>query len=438
MIRNARSRIPRTGVSRIAFAGDTGSASDARSRERQERHDQERAAEEDRAAKVMEQQEMERQQQEKEAGIQEENVRRQERHEEDLRKSQETSELQQKTAGREEKFQGRQEAYEQAKQGLMMGDKEMVQDAMRKLMPEGQTDEITYDKTEEGVRKVTARPGKKDMPEFVFHPDGYVGVQLPGRTKPVVFENAEEAFKTILAPMNPQRYQQKKGATEKDLVAERKNIRTADYQERKLRADIHADAHEAAMQQFERDGYYQAATYDEAAYRKVYDNFVEQASGLTARESAGAHRAGKKGTPDQYRGEKPPKGVKGARKESDGTWSGIDPADGKRKRILGNPGPAAPPKKARPPGEGRPKRSPMPTAEDQPDVQAAGVTFRGASSGQGRGFSGAGNPPKSKNKGKIYRGKAQPPDYPDAQWDEKERAWYYFDGDNERWKKVRA
>jgi hypothetical protein len=416
MIRSTRARADRLrgGATRIAFAGDTGSASDARSRERQERHDQERAQKEAQAEKVMQQQEAERQQQEKERVMEEENIRRQEKHEEDLRKSQEASETQQLAAGQEQKYQGKQDAYEQAKQGLMMGDKEMVQDAMRKLMPDAQDDEITYGKTKGGARKVTARPGKKEMPEFIFHPDGYVGVQLPGRTKPVVFQDAEEAFKSILAPMNPQRYQKQGGATAKDLVTERKNLRTADYQERKLKADIHADANEAAMKQFERDGYYQAATYDEKAYWKVYNAFVEQASGQSDYKPKKRRKGG-----DQ---DEPPEGYPNARRAPDGKW--YIQKNGKTHEIMpeGEES-AAPPKKA------RPKRSPMPTADEQmPEIEAAGVPGGQGSSAAGR--MSLKNAPFPKAQGK------QPPEgYPDAQWDEDRQAWFYYDEQN-GWQKV--
>lgn len=437
MIRNARGRIPRSGGSSIAFAGDTGSASDARARERQDRHDRERQEKEAQADKAMQQQEAERQQQEKEATLQEEGFRRQETHEENLRKSQEESDIKQQAAGQEQEYQDKQNAYEQAKQGLMMGDQKMVQDAMRNLMPGAQEDEITYGETEGGARKITARPSEKEMPEFIFHPDGYVGVMLPGRKKPVVFKDAEEAFKNVLAPMNPQRYQKKGGATAKDLVNERKNIRTAGYQDAKLRADIHSDAHEAAMQQFERDGYYQAATYDEDAYWKVYDDFVLRATGQGSRApKGGGEGGGKQGSPAQYRGKEPPKDFPGARRGPKGGW--YIQKKGKWHPVLEGKeqapgGPAAPPKKARPPA-GKPGRSPMPTADEQmPDVQAAGVPFGG---GEGGG-SAAGRQSLQGAQMPQASGRQPPAGYPDAQWDEDRQAWFYYDEQN-GWQQVQG
>lgn len=431
MIRNTRAQIPKRGTTRVSFGG---SSSEDRARERQARHDKEAAVKEEQYRHDEAQRDQEEKDVQRQELIASEEGRRQELHEDNLRKSQEASDITQEEAGREEKYAGRQDAYEQAKQGLMMGDQKMVQEAMRNLMPGSGTDDITYGETEEGARKVTARPSEKEMPEFIFHPDGYVGVMLPGRKKPVVFRDAEEAFKNVLAPMNPQRYQKKGGVTEKDLVNERKNLRTADYNERKLKADIHADANEAAMQQFERDGYFQSATYDEDAYWKVYNDFVEQATGLKSRgPDPGAKGGGKEGAPVQYRGDEEPKGYPGARRGPKGGWyiqkkgQWFPVLEGKEQAPGG---PAAPPKKARPPGNNRPKRSPMPTAEDQPDVQAAGVPFAGQGSSAGRQSLKDARMPQASGK--------QPPEgHPDAQWDEDRQAWFYYDEQN-GWQKVKG
>lgn len=441
MIRDARARIPRT-TTRIAFNSGPSSA-EMRSQEIQRRHDLEKLQEEEKYRYEMERQRQEELDAQKQQAQQAEEARRQEAHDVAIQQKKQAGEIQQQKAGQEQKTVQRQEAYQQAVQGLMMGDSQLVEDALLKMMPDKsgpEQDVVSFGTTKEGYRSVKARPQTRQVPKFIFHPDGYVGVVFPGKDKPVVFKDAQEAFTRIIAPMNPQRLTQKPG-TAKDLVAEEKNLMEADYKRKKLQAEIHKDAHEAAMKQFEADGYYQPALYDDKKYWKAYNDYVQRATGEPPKTAQGQPKQGRaatSGKPKQYRGEQPPEGFPNARRGPRGGW--YIQKKGKWYPILEGQeqSPAAPPKQARPPGKKRkPKRSPLPTAKAEA-MQAAGVSFHGTKDekkSDNLNFN-----PKTERweEKKIYRGKTPPPDYPDAQYDEKEGVWYYFDGPSETWKKVRV
>ncbi len=348
-----------------------------------------------------------------------EEARRQEVHEAGLARAEMESGIAQRKSAREERQFMRQEAYDQAKQGLMMGNAALVEDALMKLMPEGAGDVITRGTTEEGVTKVTARPGAREVPKFTFHPDGYVGVTFPGQKKPVVFQDAQDAFTKVIAPMSPSRYQTT-GARPQDAVAERKNVREAKYKRDKLQADIHADAHEAAMQQFEADGYYQPALYNEEKYWNAYNSYVERATGAPPPRAKQQRQGG--GIPKQYMGEDPPEGFPNARRGPRGGW--YVQKKGKWYPVLeqNTEAPAAKEPKASPPGPRGPGRKPMPTAETL-EMEAAGLRFQGPKEAEA-----AGKQP--------YRGNTPPPQYPDAQYDPETGGWLYFDSATSTWKEV--
>jgi hypothetical protein len=423
---------------------------DARAADRDRRHEEEKIAQEEKYRYEREQFEKEKAAQEARDLRAAEEERRQEKHETGEAKSQMETGLVEKAAGREEKLYARQQAYEQAKQGLMLRDAAMVEDALRQLMPEAKGDEISYGRTEGGARKVTARPGEaREVPKFIFHPDGYVGVQFPGQEKPTVFENQDEAFKNVLAPMSPERWTTAKGgARPQDIVTERKNMREAQYKERKLRADIHADAHEAAMKQFEADGYYQPALYNEEQYQAAYNDYVQKATGTTPKaRPEPSTRKGKAGTPKQYRGKERPEGFPNARQGPRGGW--YIQKKGKWYPILEGKekSPESSPSSPRGPG-----RSPMPMADA--DIESAGVGARPKAkekreftpeqkerirkTGVRRDFDRRGKNVSDEGQGEIYQGTSPPPDYPDAQYDRDEGVWRYFDETDQTWKKVRV
>jgi hypothetical protein len=302
-------------------------------------------------------------------------------------------------------------------------------------MPRGD-DTITYGRTEGGARKVTARPEERDTPSFTFHPDGYVGVTFPGQEKPTVFENQEEVFKTVLAPMNPDRWTSKPG-TAKDVVTSAKNVREAEFKDKKLQADVHDKAHESAMKQFYVDGYYQPSLYKEKEYWDDYNSYVQRATGTVPkkRPQGAEGKGGRTGPPRQYKGDDAPKGFPGARRGPRGGW--YMQKKGKWYPVLDGKeeSPAASPDKERSPG-----RSPMDedrqTAGSDMDIQASGIPD--LTEAQTKRAEGVGFRPRRKNKkkGQVYRGTAPPPDYPDAQYDRDDGIWRYYDSKKQKWRKV--
>lgn len=454
MIRARRAAEARGGGRRFVMnRGESGT--DRRSRERENRRQLEKLAEEEKYRYEMDRQAQEKKTAEASELRGAEEARRQEAHETGMQKSAMELERGQVQAGREDKQNLRKDAYEAIKAGIMMRDPSVISAAFQDLMPEGGEDQVSYETLEDGTRKVTARPGKREVPQFIFHPDGYVGVQFPGEEKPVVFKNADEAFTNVVAPMNPQKWDSIGKTTPKDRVTAAKNEAEADYKDRKLQADIHADAHEAALQQFEADGYYQPALYNEDAYWKSYNEYVRRATGQEPVVKGGDQGARPSGTerggqPMQYKGDDAPQGFPGARRGPRGGW--YVQKKGKWYPILEGKeqGPATPK------GEGG--RRPMPgqrTADaDNGEMQASGVGGGRKRSKKGltkeqlarikevgirKDFETEGkNISAEKGEGELYRGTAPPPEYPDAQLDRDENIWYYFDADSQQWREVRV
>lgn len=527
----------RRGTNRIV--GGWNSRSDAAADKRDARRKAEDQAAQDYADKQVAEQEVDRQQGVKEDLIAGEEARRQETHDVATDRSRMETAQGEKKFDREEKNQARMEAYEQAKQGLMTKNPELIEAGLKGMMPEIEgedADVVTYGESESGERSVKARPRAQGVPQFIFHPDGYVGVIFPGQEKPTVFENQEEAFKNVVAPMNPQRWESG-GGTARDRVTQEKNTMEAGYKERKLQADVHKDATEFAMKQFEADGYFQPALYNEKEYQASYDNYVQQATGTTPAKRARPDPGADDGPPEQYKGDEAPSGFPGAKRGPKGGW--YIQKKGKWYPILEgkteSPAMQEPKKKPSPKKPSSPGRKQMPTAEEGPEVKAAGVPFgrrkdgtpkgpgwlgklkmkdgsgkdmtelsvgvefdgreqlipsivptltkgeiehlrqgkkptkaiidkavdhakkrikegespfaddkgispdaRPTSSAQGRSMI----PDRSAmefggKEGEIYRGRAIPPEHPDAQWDKEEKAWYYFNGETSRWDKVR-
>lgn len=418
---------------------------DRRSREREERHQLEEAKKEEKYRYEMDRMAEERATAEASELKEAEEGRRQEKHEAGLERSEFEMERGKVTAGREDKLSRRKEAYEAIKYGIMARDADIISAAFQDLMPGDRGDDIQYETLPDGTRKVTARPkGGGETPEFIFHPDGYVGVQFPGEDKPVVFKDSEEAFKNVIAPMNPDRWDSTTKGTAKDKVTAAKNEAEADYKNRKLQADVHSDAHEAALKQFEADGYYQPALYDEKKYWKSYNDYVRRATGSEPVVKGGDHgaRGAEGGAPKQYKGEDAPQGFPGAKRGPRGGW--YVQKKGKWYPILEGKeqGPATP-------------RSPMEgqrTADAGEEMKASGLSVGGPKKEKKQAFTPeqqarvdeTGIRPRKqvRNKGtkeaqgELYRGTAPPKDYPDAQFDRDEGIWYYFDEQTQNWEKV--
>ena len=244
--------------------------------------------------------------------------RKQEAHEMEMAKQAQATEQQAQTFQRKEKSATRADAYENVKQSLMLRDAQGIHAGLSELIAQGE-DVITEGEPVDGARSFKGRPGKQNIPQFIFDPDSEaVGVMFPGQDKPAVFKNAEEAFKNVLAPMNPAHEKSK------DEITFAKNTREADYKDRKLKADIHKDAHTAAMEQFKRDGYYQPAVYNKEEYDAAYKDYISKATGKDPSqidpppEPTEEEKQG--GQPEIYRGDAKPKGFPKARRGKDGAW----------------------------------------------------------------------------------------------------------------------
>ena len=188
------------------------------------------------------------------------------------------------------------------------------------VVPQGE-DVVTEGEPIDGARSFKARPAKVETPQFIFDPESeYVGVLFPGQKKPTVFKNAKQAFQNVLAPMNPAHEQTK------DQITAAKNRREAEFKEKKLTAEIHDKAHEAAMKQFEFDGYYQPASFDKAKYDQAYRQYVSRATGADPAEVKAPAEPSEqekkaRALPEGiYTGDKPPKGYPNARRGKNGGW----------------------------------------------------------------------------------------------------------------------
>jgi hypothetical protein len=266
--------------------------------------------------------------------MQAEELRRQEAHELEMQKQQEAMAQQGETFDRKSKMADRAEAYEMVKQGLMMRDGKTVNAALQALVPQGE-DVITESTTEGGARKFTGRPAEGQVPQFVFDPEtDYVGVIFPGQEKPTVFKDAKQAFENVLAPMNP------RNEMTKDEITAAKNKGELKFKNRKLKAENHFKAHEAAMKQFEFEGYFQPAAYNPEKYEDTYWRHIGRAEGMSPEEAKqtfepppdpmtteqsakgpGAKGKGNADLPkDVYTGDQPPKGYPNARRHKNGAW----------------------------------------------------------------------------------------------------------------------
>ena len=249
-----------------------------------------------------------------------EELRRQEAHQLQMQKEQEAMAQQGETFDRKSKMADRAEAYEMVKQGLMMRDAKTVNAALQALVPQGE-DVITESTTEGGARKFTGRPAEGQVPQFIFDPESdYVGVLFPGQEKPTVFKDARQAFENVLAPMNP------RNEMTKDEITAAKNKGELQFKNRKLTADIHDKAHEAAMKQFEFEGYYQPAAYNPEKYEEAYRQYVARATGQDPAEvepppEPSEQEKSAKAIPEgAYTGDQPPKGYPNARRAKNGAW----------------------------------------------------------------------------------------------------------------------
>ena len=163
---------------------------------------------------------------------------------ETARQTQQTAELE---FGKAKSKAERKEAFQMIKEGLMMKNPQMLKTAFAALSPEAE-DEIIKADSLDGVPTYQGRPGEAKIPQFIFDPDSdAVGVIFPGSDKPVAFANTEQAFKNVVAPMNPE------FELNKDQLAAKKATQDINLKSKKLKSDNHFKAHEAAMDQFKAD-----------------------------------------------------------------------------------------------------------------------------------------------------------------------------------------
>ena len=246
--------------------------------------------------------------------LEREEARRQEAHEMQMAQQEQAIGQQAESFDRATGKDDRLQAYEMVKQGLMSRDPKMVNQALSALAPES-ADVITEGEPVDGARSFK---GRKDVPQFIFDPESdYVGVVFPGQEKPTVFKDSQQAFQQVLAPMNPAHEKTK------DQIASEKNTSEAQYKRKKLQADVHKDAHNAAMKQFEADGYYQPALFDQKKFDAAYKDYVTKATGEPPAEVPKPTAKEKKARaiPDNiYKGDKPPADFPDARRGKDGGW----------------------------------------------------------------------------------------------------------------------
>ena len=223
----------------------------------------------------------------------------------------------------------RAQAYEMAKQAIMMRDEKTLNAAMQTLAPSGGEDLLTEEEPVDGARSFKGRPGASNLPKFIFMPDSdAVGVIFPGQEKPAVFKSSEDAFKNVLAPINPA------NEKTKDQITAAKNKGDLDFKERKLKSDNYAKADEAGRRHAMRDGVFQSELFDPQQYEI---DSAEYMAGAEGRESPRAIRAREKAEkeakaaeikkkrskqiPDNaYRKKAKPPGFPDARRGKGGAW----------------------------------------------------------------------------------------------------------------------
>jgi hypothetical protein len=118
----------------------------------------------------------------------------------------------------------------------------------------------------------------------------------------------------------------------KDQIAEAKNKGELQFKNRKLDSENHWQAHEAAMKQFEYDGWYQPSAYNQEKYEAKYADSMARLTGKHPGEiepppqptdEEKAAKAPSKRTPrgrEKYQGDKPPPQFPNAQQDEDGTW----------------------------------------------------------------------------------------------------------------------
>lgn len=216
--------------------------------------------------------------------------RKQEAHEQQIAQQEQATEQKGEAFDRTVAKDDRAQAYEMAKQGLMMRDAKTLNAALQTLAPSGGEDLITEGEPVDGARSFKARPGASNLPMFIFDPDSEtVGVTFPGQDKPAVFKNAEEAFKNVLAPINPANEQSK------DQITAAKNKGELDFKDRKLKSENWAKADEAGRAHAIQDGVFQADLFDPEQYKIDTAEYMAAAEG---RESPKAIQARKQAAKD--------------------------------------------------------------------------------------------------------------------------------------------
>lgn len=305
------------------------------------------------------------------------------------------------------------QAYEDLKKGLMMQSSRLANDAMVRMMPD-LGDVMNEGVTEEGARSYTGRPRNREVPQFIFDPDSdYVGVIFPGQKKPTVFKNVEQVFQNVVAPMNPAHEKTK------DQIQAEKVTKEARFKNKKLTAEIHKEAHNAAMERFEADGYYQPALFNQEEYDRVYTDYINKATGGSAtQQNKGGSSGARKSPPSNiYRGEDPPQGFPDARRGKDGGWyvkrgKGWAPIleDSESNKPV-KPDIKSPPKKP---------------------ITKAGVDFPKRKTVVRKKI-----PPRPAQGAMVpWTERAQPPGHPDAQYDEAEGVWKSFNEKTGNWEPV--
>jgi hypothetical protein len=335
----------------------------------------------------------------------------------------------------------RKEAFQMIKQGLMMKNPQMLKTGFSALSPDAEDEIMEAEPLGDGVRSFQGRPGEKQIPRFIFDPDSdAVGVIFPGSNKPTAFRDTEQAFKHVVGPMNPDH------EMSKDQINNKKATQEAAFKNKKLTAETHESAHQAAMQHFYRDGEFQQALYSKDEYDKYYKEYIENAGGGPPKITNASFGGGSEGADElpenHYMGDSPPSGFPDAKRGKDGGWytpkgdgwSAItDHREKGKKKPKPKPKPKKKPKKkpaikhratagvARPAGaeQATPAgREIMKQMDDKPKVIRNKM------------------PDRPGQKQVPYKGKAKPAHQPDAQYDEKKGEWTYFDEESGEWKTV--
>lgn len=210
-------------------------------------------------------------------------ARRQEAHDADMAAKEQAAAQQEQTFERATDTADRKKAYDLVKQGLMMRDAETINAAMQSLVPPGEDvvtegEPVDMEPGPGGVtdpaRSFQGRPTQPEAPQFIFDPDSeVVGVIFPGQQKPTVFKNVEEAFKNVVAPINPAHEKTK------DQIAENKATGQINMDRAKLDAKVYAEAHEAGRQHAMEDGYFQSDLFDPEKYERVKADYIAGAAG---------------------------------------------------------------------------------------------------------------------------------------------------------------